>query len=231
MVRQEASAAQTSAPSTRPTRRTGVRTIAVVIVLAALAYAVLQAVHALPGWLDPLGETTKDRSGPAVLRSIQNISRYEAATGNFQVIVDLEKDARFLPSAIRGERTLFVGTGSVDAYVDFSHIGDGAVTVDKSRTSVTVRLPHAQLEKTNLDPKHSYVFAQQRGLFDRIGDFFSSNPDRQQELYVLAAQKIQDAAQASGLAQRADANTQQMVTNLMRGLGFRHVTVTPTASP
>src|SRR5919198_394056 len=102
--------------------RPKLRFIAVLIVLAALAYAVLLGLHALPGSLNPFREETKDRSGPAVLRSIQNLSRYEAAAGNYQVIVDLEKDAKFLPTEVRGRRTLFVGTGSVDAYVDFSHI-------------------------------------------------------------------------------------------------------------
>ena len=33
--------------------------------------------------------------------------------------MDLEKDAKFLPDAVRGRRTLYVGAGSVDAYVDF----------------------------------------------------------------------------------------------------------------
>lgn len=228
MVRPEAPEDE---PASRPPRRPGLRWIALVVVLLALAYAVLQAVNALPHWLDPFGEKTKDRSGPAVLRSIQNLSRYEAATGDFQVIVDLEKDARFLPGAIRGQRTLFVGSGSVDAYVDFSGLSKGAVTTDKDRTSVTIRLPHARLEKTNLDPKRSYVFAQQRGLFDRIGQFFSANPNQQQQLNVLAAQKIQDAANASGLAERADTNTKQMITNLLRGLGFKTVTVTYATAP
>jgi hypothetical protein len=210
----------------RRSRRPGLRAITVVVVLVALAYAVMQGLHALPRWLDPFAERTKDRSGPVVLHSIQNLSRYEAATGNFQVVVDLEKDAQFLPGALRGERTLFVGNGTVDAYVDFSRIGNGALTVDKDRTTVTVRLPHAQLEKTNLDPKRSYVFARQRGLFNRFSDFFGSNPNQQQQLYTLAAQKIQDAAGASGLAQRADANTKQMMANMLQGLGFKHVTVT-----
>lgn len=209
-------------------RRPGLRAIALVVVLIALAYALLQAVHALPHWLDPFGERTKDRSGPVVLKSIQNLSRYEAATGNYQVVVDLEKDARFLPSAVRGQRTLFVGNGNVDCYVDFSKIANGAVTVNKDRTQATVRLPHAQLERTNLDPKKSYVFAQQRGLFDRIGSFFSGNPDQQQRLYQLAAQKIQNAAGSSGLTQRADTNTKQMIQNLLSGLGFKQVTVTYT---
>jgi hypothetical protein len=92
-------------------------------------------------------------------------------------------------------------------------------------------MPHAQLEKANLDPKHSYVFARQRGLFDRFGDFFTSNPNQQQQLYVLASQKIQDAANASGLTQRADANTKSMLTNMLRALGFKTVTVTFATSP
>jgi hypothetical protein len=212
-------------------RRPGFGLIALILVLIALAYVVLQAAHALPHWLNPFGETTKDRSAPVVLQSIQNLSRYESASGNFQVVVDLEKDAKFLPGSLRGERTVFVGSGSVDSYTDFSHIANGALTVSKDRTTVTVKLPHATLEKTNLDPKHSYVFAKQRGLFDRFGDFFSSNPNQQQQLYVLAAQKIQDAAGASGLAARADNNTKQMLVNLLTGLGFTHVTVSFASSP
>ncbi|MFD2355104.1 hypothetical protein ACFSTC_46405 [Nonomuraea ferruginea] len=35
-------------------------------------------------------------------------------------MVDLEKDANFLPDAVKGTRTLFVGAGGVDAYVDFA---------------------------------------------------------------------------------------------------------------
>ncbi len=207
-------------------RRRGTGAIALVLVLVAVAYAALQAAHALPGWLDPFHEKTKDRSGPVLLRSIQNLSRYEAASGNYQVVVDLEKDAQFLPGALRGQRTVFVGSGSVDAYVDFSHLGKDSITTDKTRTSVTVTVPHAQLEKTTLDPKHSYVFAKQRGIFDRFGDFFSSNPNQQQQLYVLASQKIQDAAKTGALAQRADTNTKLMLTNMLTALGYTHVTVT-----
>ena len=215
----------------RARRRPGFGLIALILVLLALAYAILQAAHALPHWMNPFGEKTKDRSAPVVLHSIQNLSRYESASGNFQVVVDLEKDAKFLPGSLRGERTVFVGSGSVDSYTDFSHIANGALTVSKDQTTVTVRLPHAQLEKTNLDPKHSYVFAKQRGLFDRFGDFFTSNPNQQQQLYVLASQKIQDAAGSSGLAQRADNNTKQMLVNMLTGLGFKHVTVSFATSP
>lgn len=210
----------------RVDRRHRLRDALLAVVAIVVVVAVVQRLHLVPNWLNPFAEQTKDRTGPVVLKSIRDLSRYEAATGNFQVVVDLEKDAKFLPNAVRGQRTLFIGIGSVDAFVDFSHLSSGGVTVDGDRTDVTVRLPRARLEPTNLDPKHSYVFATQRGIFNRIGDFFGGNPGDQQQLYTLAAQKIQTAAQQSGLRERADQNTKLMLENMLKALGFTKVTVT-----
>ncbi|MFI9840257.1 DUF4230 domain-containing protein [Nonomuraea sp. NPDC051941] len=182
-------------------------------------------------WLNPLGEQAIDRSQPVLLQSIKDLSRFEAATGNFQVVVDLEKDANFLPDAIKGTRTLFVGAGGVDAYVDFSGLAGNAVTVSEDRTQATVLLPRAQLEKPNLDNSRSYVYAQQRGLFDRVQDFLSGSPGDQRELYLLAEKKINEAAVASDLRARADTNTKAMMTGLLKSLGFTKVTVKFTDEP
>lgn len=176
-------------------------------------------------WLDPLGERTVDRSQPVLLQSIKDLSRFEAATGNFQVVVDLEKDATFLPDAIKGSRTLFVGAGGVDAYVDFAGMATNGVTVSDDRTEATIRVPRAQLEKPNLDNSRSYVFAQQRGLIDRVQGFLSGSPGDQRELYLLAEKKIFEAAVASDLRARADANTKSMLTGMLKSLGFTKVTV------
>ncbi|MEV3922453.1 DUF4230 domain-containing protein [Actinomadura coerulea] len=213
----------------RPPRRGLLTPVAIIVATVALVLVAQQALHGLPHWLNPFKVETKDRSGPVLLKSIRDLHRYEAASGNFQVVVDLEKDAKFLPSSLRGKRTLFVGNGSVDAYVDFSRLGSGALKVNADRTVATVTLPPAQLEKTNLDTKNSYVYATQRGVFDRFGDFFSSNPNNQQQLYVLASQKIQTAAAQSGLKQRADANTKSMLENMLKALGFTTVTITPAS--
>ncbi|MCD0451369.1 DUF4230 domain-containing protein [Actinocorallia sp. API 0066] len=215
--------------NTKESGRSGrlLQTGAVVLVLAVL-YGIASGMNWLPDWANPFGTTDRDRSGPAVLKSIKDLSRYEAATGQFQIVVDLEKDAKFLPGAIRGQRTLFVAIGSVDAYVDFSKIDQ--LEVSEDRTKVTITLPPAALEDAALDNDKSYVFATERGLFDRIGDFFSSNPNDQQQLYQLAETKIEDAAEASGLKERADANTRQMLENLMKALGFTEVTINGPAT-
>src|SRR6266487_6977828 len=98
---------------------------------------------------------------------------------------------------LEGTHTLFVGAGTVIAFVDFSHMGGRDIRVSPDRTAVTVRLPAPQLAPAALDVRHSYVFAQQQGLLNRIGNFFSGNPNSQQQVYVLAQQKIQAAASHS----------------------------------
>ncbi|MBQ0878638.1 DUF4230 domain-containing protein [Streptomyces sp. RT42] len=180
----------------------------------------------VPGLKDVFGSETHDRSGPALLESVQDISRYEAASGNFQVVVDLEKDAKLLPDAIRGTRTLYVGAGTVDAYVDLGKVDEDDVTVDADRTSATLRLPHAALGEPTLDPERSYAVSKQRGLLDRLGDLFSDNPNGEQAVQKLAARHIGDAAKDSELKARAESNTTAMLKGLLHSLGFEEVRVT-----
>ncbi|MBC2902362.1 DUF4230 domain-containing protein [Streptomyces cupreus] len=201
---------------------------AVVLVLAVLFTGV--GLSVLPGLKDLFGTETHDRSGPALLQSIQDISRYDAASGNFQVVVDLEKDAKYLPDAIRGTRTLYVGAGTVDAYVDLGKVGERDVTVNDDRTSATLRLPHAALGEPALDPDRSYAVSKQRGLLDRIGDLFSGNPNSEQAVQKLAAKHIGEAAKESALTERAEGNTTDMLRGLLHSLGFKEVKVSYRAA-
>ena len=196
---------------------------AVVLVLVVFFAGIRLSV--LPGLKDLFGTETHDRSGPVLLQSIQDMSRYDAASGNFQVVVDLEKDTKYLPDAIRGSRTLYIGAGTVDAYVDLGKVGKDDVTVNGDRTSATLRLPHAALGKPALDPDRSYAVSKQRGLLDRLGDLFSDNPNSEQAVQKLAVKHIGDAAKDSGLTRRAETNTTDMLDGLLRSLGFKEVHV------
>lgn len=197
--------------------------LALVVLVALLAAA--GRLGLVPGLPDPFESQTEDRTGPTLLRSIQDMSRYQAATGNFQVVVDLDKDARYLPDALLGERTLFVGAGTVGAYVDLGDVGEKAVDVNDARTAATLTLPHAEFEKPALDVDRSYVVTRERGLFDRLGDMLSDNPAGEQQVRKLAVQHIRKAADDSGLRKRAEVNTTQMLEQLLRSLGFERITV------
>ncbi len=202
----------------------------VLLVVAALAAVALLivALSAAVGSLNPFGTETKDRSGPVLLKSLEDLSQYRAASANMQVVVDVEQDDKLLPSFIRGERTLFVAAGTVDAAVDFSGLSKdaGAVKVSDDRKAVTITLPAATLTQARLDPSRSRVYDRDRGITNRVEDVFSDNPGDEQPLYELATRKLSDAAKADPeLRKRAQENTQHMLEGMMRGLGFEQVTV------
>jgi hypothetical protein len=201
------------------------------IVGVVVLIVVLSAVHLLPQLRNPFGETTTVRSQPVILKSITNLSRYEAASGSFQVVVDVTKRNGILPSFLAGSETLFIGQGSDIAYVDFATLKNGAIAVNKDRTSVTVTLPKPQLEPAVLDVNQSYVYAEQQGLFNRVGNFFSGNPNSQQQVYQIAQGKIETAAKQSPLLADARKNTEGMLTGMLTSLGFQHVTVNFGTAP
>jgi hypothetical protein len=193
----------------------------VVVLLIALA-----AVHLLPQLRNPFVTTTTERSGPVLLKSITALSRYEAASGTFQVVVELASHTAFLPSFIAGSDTLFIGQGTEIAYVNFGGLSGKAIRVSAHGTAVTVSLPPAQLEPAVLNVKQSYVYAQQQGLLNRVGNFFSGNPNSQQAVYILAQKKIELAAQSSSLLPDAQRNTRLMLDGMLHALGFKQITVT-----
>jgi Protein of unknown function (DUF4230) len=206
-----------------------VAAIAAAVVAVIGLLLVLSAVHLLPQLRNPFRTTTTVRSQPPLLKSITSLSRYEAASGTFQVVVELSKETSFLPSFIAGSQTLFIGVGTDIAYVNFAHLKGSAIRVSAGH-AVTVTLPGAQLEPAALNVSQSYVFAEQQGLINRVGGFFSGNPNSQQEVYILAQRRIESAARASSLLADAQRNTTLMLTGMLTSLGFRHVTVDYTAS-
>lgn len=190
----------------------------------------LKVAGLLPHFTNPFAAKTTDRSQPTLLLSIQDLARFEAASGNFQEVIDVQKDRSYIPDILFSERTLFVCVGSVDAYVDFSNIGSGAIQDSPDHKTVTITLPAPQLEKPNIDHDKSYVFATQEGIVNKIGDIFSNNPNKEREMYLLGEQRIGQAARDSGLADRAATNTKQMLTQMLRSLGYTSITIKFAAS-
>ncbi|TCB99582.1 DUF4230 domain-containing protein [Micromonospora zingiberis] len=219
-------------PPTPPPSGGAVRALLWVLGAAALAVVVLLGVQTtgiLPEFRNPFSKEQTDRSQPALLESMQDLSRYVAAEGNFQVVVDLQNDRRHVPDWLLNQRTLFVGAGSVEAYVDFGTLTEGAIVQSADGKSVEIKLPAPQLAETNLDLDKSYVFAEERGLLNRVGDLVAGDPNRQQQVYRLAEDRITAAARESGLAARAEGNTRKMLEGLLTSLGFERVSVTYVA--
>jgi len=212
----------------RPSRRLPLRLLAALLLaLAVLLLAVtLAGLRLWPSLPNPFASREVDRSQPVLLKTIEDLRIHKAASGNFQVLVDLEESSTGIPLVIRGERTLFVAAGNVDAEVDFSAIDKGAIEVSEDRRSAQITLPRARLTKAHVDPDRSYVFSRKRGLLDRLGGVLSDNPTSERQLYQLAESKLEQAAAESGLVERAEQNTRAMLESMLRSLGYTDVTVT-----
>lgn len=168
---------------------------------------------------NPFMPQRTDRSQPALLKSIKDISQYHAAVGNFETVLDVEDNIAGIPTLIAGRRTLFVAAGTIDAYVDLSGFADNDLTMSGDGKSVTVRLPEPQLDKPNLDHERSYVFSQDRGVLDRIADAMEA--PQQAQFFKLAETKLTSAAEESKLREQAAQNTKSMLTGMFSSLGIQ----------
>ncbi len=207
-------------------RRRGVPVSAVVVGLLALVLLATGALRlSLPSLSNPFGTETVERTGPALLTSLTDLARFQAASGSFQVVVDVERDVRNVPSLVAGERTLFVAQGTVDSYVDFGGLDADAVTVSEDGRRVEVVLPPAALSEPRVDPEDSRVFSRERGLLDRLGGIFSDDPTSERQLYLAAEERMREAAEDGGLRERAEENTRAMLVGLLGSLGYSDVQV------
>jgi Protein of unknown function (DUF4230) len=189
-----------------------------------------QAVGWLPQLKNPFATQTTDRSQPVLLKSIQDLSRYVAAEGTFQEVIDVQQNNKYIPDFLLNDRVLFVANGTVEAYVDFTTVGQGAITESADHKTVQIKLPAPQLGKPSIDNKKSYVFATQKGLLNRLNDAFNGEPNKLQAVYVLAEDRIAAAARASELPQRAQENTRKTLEGMLHSLGYTTVTVTFTGT-
>ena len=209
-------------------RRSRVRLVAAIMGVLVLVVAVagLGGLRLFPSFPNPFATRQVDRSQPVLLKAIEDLAVYKAASGSFQVVVDLEESTRGVPLVIKGQRTLFVAGGTVDAEVDFSGLKEGAIKVSPDGQRVEITLPRARLTPARVDPDQSRVFSRERGLLDRLGSVLSDNPTSERELYQLAQAKMQAAAAQSDLVTVAERNTRAMLQSMLRSLGYRDVTVT-----
>jgi len=215
------------ATARRSTARLAIMAVAAVVVVWLL-------VSAIAGWsLNPFATETKDRSQPVLIKSLESLSEYRAATANMQEIVDIEEDVGLLPDFIAGEQALLVAAGTVDAGVDFGALrAAGSVTVSDDRRGVEIVLPPATLSEARVDLARSRVVDTDRGIINRVGDAFSDDTNEERELLLLAQRKIEEAARRDpALLQLAERNTRAMLTGMLRGLGFERITIRFTPPP
>lgn len=202
------------------------------IALGVTAAIVIGALQLFGGLGDLFGNPFRsertERVDPAVLTALEDADELRAATAELEVVVEVEDDTRFLPDLLSGQQTTFLAAGTVDATVDL-----GAATIKPTADGgVIVTLPTPILDGVHVDSERSRVLDRDRGLFDRVGDAFTDDPDDDADLYLLAEDELVRAAGETALLTQAEDSARTTVVNLLNDAGVADVTVvfaTPAA--
>jgi hypothetical protein len=198
-----------------------------VIALTLLALLVVGVVSTF----DPFASNQVDRSAPAVLEKIRELEQFTAAEGQFVQTVDFERDAKYLPSILKGERVVASVQGNVSASVDFGGLDQDAVKVSDDPRTITLRLPAPELQAADIEESSTKILTRDRGVIDRAEDFFSSNPTDDLPLYRAAEKKVDAAAARSDLQQTARTNTERWLRTFLGAAGFDTVNISWAPAP
>ena len=203
--------------------KTALKTI-VAATTAVVALALGASLLGFPSFGNPFASETVVRDHAAVLQSLEEIAELRAATGEYQVVIDIEDTTRFVPGFLKGERTTFLAQGAVDALVDLGELDADSVIVAEDG-SVTVLLPPARLADPVVDHEASGVLDRDRGVLDRVGGVFSDAPTSDKDLYLEAERRLADAAADSDLLATGQANAAATIEQLLREAGIEDVRV------
>jgi len=132
-------------------------------------------------------------------------------------IVSGERENRFLPKLLTGDRLLLIVFGEVTAGVDGGRLVEKDVAV--SGRSVRIKLPEPEIFSARLDSERTRVYSRETGLFSRV------DPDLETEIRREAERQIRQAALDQGILAVAAANARKTLTTFLRGLGFEQVEV------
>jgi hypothetical protein len=158
-----------------------------------------------------------DIDQPAIVQRIQRMQRLESVKYTLEKVVTGEKQSRFLPQSLAGERLLLIVRGEVFAGVDLGKLQSSNVQVNGKQVKIT--LPRAEIFSTRLDNNQTRVYSRETGLL------VPADPNLESEVRAEAERQLLQAALIDGILNTASTNARATVTTLVQALGFSDVQV------
>lgn len=184
-------------------------------ITAAFLFFVVSYPSGLAVWLQKVLHIEIDQ--PAIVQRIQRLQRLESVKYTLEKVVTGERESRFLPQSLAGERLLMIVHGEVFAGVDLSKLKSSDVEVHGKQ--VRIRLPQAEIFSTRLDNNQTKVYSRETGLL------VAADPNLESEVRAEAERQLLQAALIDGILTTASANARGTVMALVQALGFTDVEV------
>ncbi|MBW4538367.1 MAG: DUF4230 domain-containing protein [Myxacorys chilensis ATA2-1-KO14] len=155
-----------------------------------------------------------------VIQQVREASELTTAVYTMEAVVPTQQDAAIAGMVVGTTKLLYIARGEVRAGVDLSALNPSDVQV--TGDTLRLRLPPPQLLDKKIDVTKSSVYDYNRG-------FLGLGPDTAPELQRLAQEealkKIQAAACADGVLEKASDRAKLVVTQLIRVSGVKSVLV------
>lgn len=158
-----------------------------------------------------------DIDQPTIVQRIQRLQRLESVKYTLEKVVTGERQSRFLPQSLAGERLLLIVRGEVFAGVDLGKLQSSDVQVNGKQVKIT--LPRAEIFSTRLDNNQTRVYSRETGLL------VPADPNLESEVRAEAERQLLQAALVDGILNNASTNARGTVTALVQALGFTDVEV------
>ena len=160
-----------------------------------------------------------DASRPSVIAQIQKLQRLETVVFGMDKIVVGERESKYLPKFLAGDRLLLIVFGEVTAGIDLSRVQASDVDVDPEGPAIRLKIPAPEIFSTRLDNERTRVYSRETGLFSRV------DPDLETDVRREAERQVRQAAVEGGIMDTAKSNAGTTLTAFLQGLGFASVTV------
>lgn len=153
------------------------------------------------------GKTYQSNTVQFGLRSIGELATQAGYFTNVQTITG-SRDVFGVTVPFTQSKYVYSYDGIVKAGVHFERI---EVSVDETKKTVTVSLPHAEILDVTVDENSLVVYDESKNIFSplKLGDI--------QESMVAMKAEVQNKAVGNGILQNAETNAETLITGFLSG--------------
>jgi hypothetical protein len=204
-------------------KRAAVAAAIAVCVVAAFLLGRLQSLMPLP---PESTSVVTVRPSPNVIMSVRELSRLETTQYHVERVIELADKQEHLFGLVHAkDALLLVAAGDVVAGVDLSKLDPMGVQVDWPTRTARLRLPEPEIFSVAIDNARTHVVTRSTDVLA------TRTEDLEGQARSEAESSMRGAAIEAGVLPRAKTAAERAVGDVLRGLGFEHVTFEGSLAP